>query len=116
MGVDARLIIVPGLADPNAISIICINLPGYYLRHVGNTMSFAPNDGSQDYAGDATWWIRPGLADPTWMSLEAYNQPGMYIGRQFGITALVALNEASPLAPREDATFIEESYQENASQ
>ena len=43
-GVDAQFVIVPGLADPDAISIICINLTGYYLQHVGNTISFAVND------------------------------------------------------------------------
>jgi GH43 family beta-xylosidase len=114
-GVDAQFYVVPGLADPDAISIICINLPGYYLRHSGNTMAFAPNDGSEEFAGDATWWVRPGLADDTWMSFESYNQPGMYMGRQFGITALVAVTDTMPLAALEDATFIEETYQESVS-
>jgi hypothetical protein len=115
MGVDAQFYIVPGLADPNAISIICINLPDYYLRHVGNTISFALNDGSEEFAGDATWWVRPGLADDTWISFESVNQPGMYIGRQFGISALVAVTDTTPLTVLEDATFIEEPYQENVS-
>ncbi len=64
---------------------------------------------SEDFAGDATWWIEPGLADDTWISFESYNQPGMYIGRQFGILALVGLTEASPRTALEDATFLEEN-------
>ena len=39
----------------------------------------------------------------------------MYIGRQFGITALVAVTDTTPVTVLEDATFIEETYQENAS-
>jgi hypothetical protein len=83
-------------------------LPGYYLRHQGNTIIFQANDGSEDYAGDATWWLRPGLADEAGISFESYNQPGMYIGRQFGTTALVELTETSSQTPLEDATFFEE--------
>jgi hypothetical protein len=82
---------------------------------VGNTISFALNDGSEEFAGDATWWVRPGLADDTWMSFESYNQTGMYIGRQFGILALVAVTDTTPLAALEDATFIEEPSQESVS-
>jgi GH43 family beta-xylosidase len=107
-GVDAQFYVMPGLADPNAVSIVCINLPGYYLRHQGNTIIFQANDGSEDYAGDATWWLRPGLADEAGISFESYNQPGMYIGRQFGTTALVELTETSSQTPLEDATFFEE--------
>jgi GH43 family beta-xylosidase len=107
--VDSRFYVMPGLADPDAASIVCINLPGYYLRHQGNAIYFHASDGSENFAGDATWWIRPGLADDTWISFESYNQPGMYIGRQFGTMALVALTEASPRTTLEDATFREEN-------
>jgi len=107
--VDAKFVIVPGLADPDAVSIICINLPGYYLRHEGNALYFQFNDGSEAFAGDATWQITPGLADNTWISIKSYNQPGMYIGRQFGVIALGELTDMSPFAALEDATFREEN-------
>lgn len=104
---EARFFIVPGLADPDAVSIV--TLSGLLLRHEGNALYFHANDGSDNFIEDATWWIRPGLADEVGVSLESYNQPGMYIGRQFGILALVTLTDESPLAAREDATFIEEN-------
>jgi GH43 family beta-xylosidase len=104
---DSLFYVVPGLADPDATSIMSIS--GSFLQHQGNVLSFAPDDGSEAFAASATWWIRPGLADDSLISFESHNQPGMYIGRQFGILALVTLTEASPLAAREDATFREET-------
>lgn len=105
---DSQFYVVPGLADPEAISIRSINLPAYFLRHDGNSILFAPSDGSDEFAQNATWWIRPGLADISWISFEAYNQPGYYIGKQFGIIALVQANENMTPIMREDATFLEE--------
>ncbi len=103
---ESQFYVVPGLADPDAVSMMSIF--GSFLRHQGNNIVFASNDGSEEFAEDATWQIRPGLADDAWISFESYNQPGMYLGRQFGVMALVALNEASPLTMLEDATFFEE--------
>ncbi len=103
---DTQFYIVPGLADPDAVSIMSIF--GAFLCHEGNNVFFNANDGSEGFAADATWWFQPGLADATAISIESYNQPGMYIGRIFGTVGLVALTDESPLAAREDATFIEE--------
>lgn len=105
---DSQFYVMPGLADPEAISIRSINLPGYFLRHVGNSIVFAPSDGSDEFAQNATWWIRPGLADREWISFESYNQPGYYIGQQFGIVALVQASDSMTQIMLEDATFLEE--------
>lgn len=105
---DSQFYVLPGLADPEAISIRAVNLPGYFLRHEGSAIIFAPSDGSEQFAADATWWVRPGLADSEWISLEAYNQPGFFIGQMFGTTALVELTDAMSDRMREDATFLEE--------
>jgi GH43 family beta-xylosidase len=104
---DSQFYVVPGLADPDAVSIA--TLSGHFLRRQGNALYFHSNDRSEGFVEDATWWIRPGLADRAWISFEAYNQPGMYIGRKLGILALVALTAESPRTAREDATFIEEN-------
>ena len=104
---DSQFVIVPGLADPEAVSIVSVNLPGYYLRHRDNVLQLAANDRSETFNADATWWIRPGLADSEWISFEAYSRPGSYIGQQFGIVALVTITDASPDRMREDATFRE---------
>lgn len=104
---EAQFYVFPGLADPDAISLMPITLPGYFLRHQGNSLVFSAADGSPDFAGDATWVIRPGLADETWISLESYNTPGRYIGRMFGVSALVEITGATSPAALEDATFLE---------
>jgi hypothetical protein len=105
---DAQFYVVPGLADPESISIMSVTLPGYYLRHQGNSVMFSANDGGPDFAADATWLVQPGLADQSWISLEAYNAPGRYIGKQFGVTALFELTDTTTDAMREDATFLEQ--------
>ncbi len=105
---DSQFYIVPGLADPTAISIVSVNLPGYYMRHKGNAITFDLNDSSDSFLADATWWLRPGLADDTWISFESFNEPGSYIGQRFGVMALVKLSDIKTDRMREDATFLEE--------
>lgn len=105
---NGEFFVVPGLADPDAISIRSISLPGYYMRHENNAIVFAASDGSEEFAASATWHIRPGLADPEWISFESYDRPGFYVGQQFGIVALVQATDAMTDRMREDATFLEE--------
>lgn len=105
---DSQFFVLPGLADPDAVSIRSINLPGYYLRHEGNLVVLAASDGSETFAEDATWRVIPGLADPEWISLEAYNRAGFVLGQQFGVVALVPVSDNMSTRMREDATFLEE--------
>lgn len=104
---DAQFWVIPGLADPNAVSIRSINLPGYFLHHKSNAIVFGPNDGTAEFAQSATWRIQEGLANPEWISFEAYNKVGFYISRQFGVMALVQ-GEHMTDSQREEATFLEE--------
>lgn len=104
---DAEFYLVPGLADPDAVSIMSVTLAGYFLRHDGNVVVFGANDGSPEFAGDATWRIVPGLADATWISFESYNQPGRYLGKMFGVSALFEVTDLTTDVAREDATFLE---------
>lgn len=104
----SQFFVVPGLADPEAISIRSLSLPGYYLRHEGNLVVFAASDGSETFAEDATWRVIPGLADSEWISLEAFNRPGFVIGQQFGVIALIPVTDNMSDRMREDATFLEE--------
>ncbi len=106
--VNSHFMIVPGLADPDAISIQSISPPGYFLRHQNNVIVLSADDGSDSFPADATWWIRPGLADSDWISLESYSQPDHYIGERFGVTALVPLDTITTETARADATFLEE--------
>jgi GH43 family beta-xylosidase len=52
---DSEFMILPGLADPNAISILSINMPGNFLRHDGRAVTLAASDGSDAFAESATW-------------------------------------------------------------
>lgn len=108
---DAEFWVLPGLADPKAVSIRAINLPGYFLRHENNAIVFSPYDGTEEFAQSATWWMRDGLADSDWISFEAYNQSGFYISSRFGVMALVEDNDSMTDTMREDATFLEEQNQ-----
>lgn len=105
---DSQFIIVPGLADPEAVSIESVNFRGFYLRQDKNAIVLAPYDGTENYAADATWWLQPGLADETWISFESYAQPGKFMGRQFGVMALVDPATLTTDSARADATFLEE--------
>lgn len=106
---DAQFWVLPGLADPDAISIRSINLPGYFLRHENNALVFAPFDGTDEFAQSATWHTREGLANPDWISFEAYNRGNFYISERFGVMALVENNDAMTDAQREAATFLEDN-------
>jgi GH43 family beta-xylosidase len=105
---DSQFVVVPGLADPEAVSIESVNFPGFFLRNQNNAILLNANDRSEEFAANATWWIRPGLADDEWISFESYDQPGKYMGRQFGIIALVEVTDATTPLMLEDATFLEE--------
>jgi len=105
---DSQFYVIDGLADPDAISIRSINLPGHFLIHDDNAVVFAPNDGTEEFAESATWVIREGLADSDWISLEAYDQLGYVIGQQFNIVALVEVTDNMTDRQREDATFLRE--------
>jgi len=105
---DSQFVVMPGLADPQAVSIESVNFPDFFLRQQNNSIVLTPDDGTENFAADATWWIRPGLADEAWISFESYARPGSYIGKKFGVMALVALNEITTDVAREDATFLEE--------
>jgi GH43 family beta-xylosidase len=102
---DSQFRIVPGLADSNAVSIESVNFPGYFVAHRSSRILLRADDGTADFAGAATWWLRPGLADEAGVSLESYTQPGNYIGQRMGI---VALAEPESDQDRAGATFLQQ--------
>ena len=105
---DSQFTMVPGLADPEAVSFESINSPGFYLAQQNNIILLAPHAGTEESKANATWWIRPGLSDPEAVSLESYAQPGKFIGRRFGVLALASEAEMTTDQMRAEATFIQE--------
>jgi GH43 family beta-xylosidase len=97
--------VVPGLADPTAISFESVDRPGNYLRHRNGEIWLDENDGSAEFAAGATWWQRPGLADSSLVSFESYSVPDQYIRQQDG---LLNLSPVSTSADEADATFLAE--------
>jgi GH43 family beta-xylosidase len=106
---DSQFVVRPGLADPDAISIESVNFPGFFVRQQQNSIVLTPDDGTDSFAGDATWWITPGIADDDWISFESYSQPGKVIGRLFGVVAVVDRASITTDGARKDATFLEVS-------
>ena len=100
--VASQFRIVPGLADPAAISLEAADRPGSYLLQRGDEIWLQAFDGSDAAAADATWWLRPGLADSSLVSFESYALPGQYLRQRDGMLALASIVSAA------DATFVEE--------
>lgn len=76
---DSQFIIVPGLADADAVSLMSVNFPGFYLLHRNNAIWLRAVDDSDTYEADVTWWMREGLSDTSGVSFESYNQAGSYM-------------------------------------
>jgi hypothetical protein len=99
---DSQFRIMPGLADPSAVSFQSVNFPGYYLRHVNYDFVLAPYDGSTTFQGDATFRQVAGLASSSWSSFQSYNFPDRYI-RHYAYQ--LKLDPITTATARNDATF-----------
>lgn len=99
---DSYFRVVPGLADPNLVSLESVNYPGYYLRHYDYQIRLDPDDGTNIFKEDATFEIVPGLADSSKISFESYNYPGYYI-RHWDYN--LRIEEITDDIGRQDATF-----------
>lgn len=78
---DSQFRVVSGLADGSGdwVSFESVNNPGHYLRHYGFGLTLDANDGTTQFAEDATFEQVPGLADSSWWSFRSYNYPDRYI-------------------------------------
>jgi hypothetical protein len=101
---DSQFTLVPGLADPAALSIESVNFPGFYVRQRSNVIYLEPDNHTSEFAADATWWLRPGLADETWSSFESFAKPGNFLSKKFNVVALTS-DVTTPISV-EDATFM----------
>ncbi|WFB57136.1 AbfB domain-containing protein [Paenibacillus sp. BR1-192] len=93
---------VPGLADPSAVSIESVSFPGQYLRHRDGKIWLESNNESSLFKQDATWKLRTGFSSPWAASFESYNISGTYIRHRDGML------EISPITTeldQKDATF-----------
>lgn len=79
---DATWIVRAGLADRSGVSFESKNFPGGFLRHRNGELFQDQNDGSDQFAKDATFLVEPGK-NGQGISLAALNLPSRFI-RHFG--------------------------------
>ncbi|MEE1782589.1 alpha-L-arabinofuranosidase B [Streptomyces sp. SP17BM10] len=87
---DATWIVRAGLANGACLSFESANESGAYLRHYAFELHLDPDDGSTQFAADATFCPQPGNSG-TGYSLRSFNYPAKYI-RHYASTAYVASN------------------------
>ncbi|MFE9425992.1 alpha-L-arabinofuranosidase B [Kitasatospora sp. NPDC006697] len=85
---DASWLVRPGLADSSCLSFESANAPGSYLRHFAFELYLNPDDGTSQFAADATFCPKAGNAG-TGYSLQSFNYPAKYL-RHYGLTAYIA--------------------------
>ncbi len=94
--------LVPGLADPSAVSIESATYPGYYLRHRDGKVWLDPYANTTLYKNDATWRLRTGFSSGWAASFETYNFSGIYLRHRSGALEISSITNSLDQA---DATF-----------
>jgi hypothetical protein len=85
---DATWIVRAGLADRSGVSFESKNYSGGYLRHRNGELLQENNDGSEQFAQDATFLVEPGK-NGRGVSLAAVNFPSRFI-RHYGGELFIA--------------------------
>jgi len=89
----ATWVVRQGLADGACVSFESADAPGEYLMHHDFELFLNPNDGSTDFAQDATFCAKPGNSGEGY-SFEAFNRPSMFI-RHFDFVGFIASDGGS---------------------
>jgi hypothetical protein len=90
---DATWIVRAGLANSSCVSLESANDSGHFLRHYNFELYLDPNDGSSQFAQDATFCAQPGNSGQG-TSFQSVNYPTKYI-RHYAYTAYIASNGGS---------------------
>lgn len=98
---DMQWKVVPGLADPAAVSLESVNYPGHYLRRKGNGVWSDALTDDDAFRADATWRRVPGLSDKSLTSFESYAAPGQYLSHRASLLRVGRVTAGN----RPDATF-----------
>ena len=99
---DATWIVRPGLAYGPCVSLESRNYPGQYLRHYNGEIYKQPDDGSTQFALDATFCPTAGNSG-SYTSFESYNYAGYYL-RHYQGTVYIA-NDGGTTHPWDTATL-----------
>ena len=90
---DATWIVRAGLADGACVSFESANDPDYYLRHYDFELYLDPDDGSAQFAQDATFCPQPGNSGQGY-SFQSVNYPDKYI-RHYDYVVYIASDGGS---------------------
>jgi hypothetical protein len=90
---DATWIVRSGLANSSCVSFESANDSGQFLRHSNFELFLNPNDGSSQFAQDATFCVQPGN-NGQGDSFQSVNFTNKYI-RHFNFTVYIASNGGS---------------------
>jgi hypothetical protein len=90
---DATWIVQAGLANSSCISFESANDPGEYLRHYDFELYLNPDDGTSQFAQDATFCPQPGNSGE-YYSFRSVNYPYKYI-RHYDYVVYIASNGGS---------------------
>jgi len=90
---DATWIVRAGLGSGSCVSFESANKSGQYLRHSGFQVYLQSNDGSSQFAQDATFCAQAGN-NGRGFSFQSLNYPGRYF-RHYSFTLYVASNGGS---------------------
>ncbi|HKT05980.1 MAG TPA: glycoside hydrolase family 43 protein [Rugosimonospora sp.] len=102
---DQMWTLVPGLADSAGVSFESVNYPGMYLRHSDFELVLNTNDGTTQFAQDATFYKVSGFADSSWTSFRSYNYPTRYIRHSNYVLRIDPITSSSSSTDQQDATF-----------
>ena len=102
---DQEWKLVGGLADGGGVSFQSVNYPGMYLRHSNYAIVLATNDGTSQFAQDATFYKTAGFADGSWTSFRSYNYPDRYLRHSNYVLRIDPITSSSPATDKQDATF-----------
>jgi hypothetical protein len=102
---DQLWTLVPGLADSAGVSFRSVNYPTMYLRHSNYALVLNANDGSTQFAADATFYQTTGFADSSWTSFRSYNNPTRYLRHSDYVLRIDVITSGSAATDRQDATF-----------
>jgi non-reducing end alpha-L-arabinofuranosidase len=90
---DATWVVEPGLANSSCISFKSANGSGDYIRHFDFELYLEPNDGTAQFALDATFCPRAGNSGSDY-SFMSYNYSNKYI-RHYNFVAYIASDGGS---------------------
>ena len=68
-------------------------------------MELNANDGTSQFAADATFYPVAGLADSSWTSFRSYNNPNRSLRHYGYVLRIDTVSGSSAAVDRQDATF-----------